>query len=157
MDEFTHRILAEAYKLDDEVKADYESWDAQRARKQQQQQPKLVRKEFYGDQPSLLAPVTQPATTEMDAAKSAQWNRWAEQHVNILRQEIIAWIESHTDIVNANTVQSDRDAEKFAANFERRAKVDQKLRAELDDLRATVLALRCEIKQLREQKNGYCG
>lgn len=118
MDEFlTREKLNELYRQDDECQRDFEAWQAkyERRKQQQSQRSQIVRKKYH---PDALASVQSEVAT-LDDVSSAQWNAWAEYHVDVLRQEIRAWIKGHTDVNNRNTEQADKDIEKINANFER--------------------------------------
>jgi hypothetical protein len=99
----------------------------------------IVYKEYRGAQPEQ-----QQTATEMDAETSHRWNEWCTE---IARREVDGLEDA---VFEALTKFNDE----LHGRFDRRKAHFTQL---IDDLRAEVAALRFEIKELQEHKNGYCG
>jgi hypothetical protein len=120
--------LLRLFDEDDQARRDFACWEAERARRLQAEQ---------ADEP---APEPRRQAT-VALVQQARWDDWARGHVDVVRQEVIAWLDKNVTIFNDNTAAADKDIETINANFDRS-------KAEIDHLRAEVTALRSEVEEL---------
>jgi hypothetical protein len=125
MDSAMHRLFEE----DDQARRDFACWEAERARC------------LKAEQANEPAPEPRRQAT---MALEQQARDWARGHVDVLRQEVLAWLDKNVAIFNDNTAVADKDIETMNLNFDR-------CKAEIDDLRAKVAALRFEVEELHAE------
>jgi hypothetical protein len=169
-DDITRRIVADAIAEADMVQRQYDIFQANFQRQQQQQQEREEREAAHAAEQRIVHQwLTQSAGDEVrtdfyserdrggnsGTGNDEAWDRWVRAHVNVLRQEVSEWInDKYVPAFNELVAHGDKDIETINANFARRVKADEDLKAAIDELRTEVAALRFEVDELRAEING---